>query len=700
MASESASTSTATGVGSTSAPTIREIITTNQNPQIWKYFNLCIMTDNSQKAQCKHCFHFLSVSSNTTLRNHITHPHCEAKKAQQNQNPEAGQTSMARDESVFSEYERYVNSDFVTHLHPKEFATFDVLGFWKEKETMYPVLSRMAMDIISVQASSVASESAFSTSGRVLSIRRTRLTPASLEMCMCLKDHLDAKERKQDKSPLEIPLDFEEDVLDDEVQRNEAIPLSDEEIALDASSEGTLSPGGPRRLKCISPTQNDSTFPEPSSTLPDASSTPPTECDFATLFQGGAGRIEDGYRLHIFQAGADGMVNNRNYLRGVGTMQKWTAMETARNSALFLTPTLNGHVQNFNTGSQHIFTPTNDLLRNITPLYHTSTSSNQSNGNGRQWNENATPSTTIPLAGSTRLPSVITAIPTNPSHNSSFKCNKRQPNHRQRVTQPGTKTPRRSRRTAIQDVPRKTFKENEGVPHTEFLTNSTVIRSDLEQGRSYGRLQTRVKHTERARSIDIQIAKLEAQLTESATDRTKATETISSLQEALKSLLTRDVGRKGKFVFNSKTRALCKLSCLLEAARQSLTCIRLCLRGQSCLHAPSNGCTSDACVIRTSYVNRQCISCDGDNALSPAGITLCLLKRLTAPYLMRRLAAPYLLRRLAAPCLLRRLAAPYLPRRLAAPYLLRRLASPYLLRRHYSLVIASGPEVAFGVVLS
>ncbi|GJX30177.1 zinc finger BED domain-containing protein RICESLEEPER 2 [Tanacetum coccineum] len=292
MASESASASATTGVGSTSAPIIREIISTNRNPQIWKDFNLCIMTDNSQKAQCKHCFHFLSVGSNTTLRNHIEHPHCEAKKAQKNQNSEAGQTSMARDGSVFMydpdylreqfaglviqralpfnhfdheaktkvipvpeyydnmdtliEYERYVNSDFVTHLHPKEFASFDVLGFWKEKETMFPVLSRMAMDIISVQASSVASESAFSTSGRVLSIRRTRLTPASLEMCMCLKDHLDAKERKQDKCPLETPLDFEEGVFDDEVQQNEAIPLSDEEIALDASSEGTMSPGGPR----------------------------------------------------------------------------------------------------------------------------------------------------------------------------------------------------------------------------------------------------------------------------------------------------------------------------------------------------------------------------------------------------------------------------------------------------------------------
>ncbi|GJV45942.1 zinc finger BED domain-containing protein RICESLEEPER 2-like protein [Tanacetum coccineum] len=149
------------------------------------------------------------------------------------------------DPSLSSEYERYVHSDFVTMLQTTEFETFDVLGFWKAKETMFPVLSRMAMDILSVQATSVASESAFSTSGRVLSIRRTRLTPASLEMCMCLKDHLDAQERKQDKSTLETPVDFEEEILDAEVQANEAIPLSDEEIALDAaSSEGSMSGPG------------------------------------------------------------------------------------------------------------------------------------------------------------------------------------------------------------------------------------------------------------------------------------------------------------------------------------------------------------------------------------------------------------------------------------------------------------------------
>ncbi|GJQ90014.1 hypothetical protein Tco_0001153 [Tanacetum coccineum] len=68
---------------------------------------------------------------------------------------------------------------------------------------------------------------------------------------------------------------------------------------------------------------------------------------------------------------------------------------------------------------------------------------------------------------------------------------------------------------------------------------------------------------------------------------------------------------------------------------------------------------------------------------------------MATPYLPRGLATPYLLRGPAAPYLMRGLATPYLMRRLAAPYLLRGLATPYLLRRHYSLVIASGPEVAF-----
>ncbi|GJZ27625.1 zinc finger BED domain-containing protein RICESLEEPER 2 [Tanacetum coccineum] len=138
-----------------------------------------------------------------------------------------------------SEMINITNGFFVSHLHPKDFATFDVLGFWKAKENQFPVLSRMAMDILSVQASSVASESAFSTSGRLLTIRRTRLTPESLEMCMCLKDHFRLSGRKQTILLFELPLDVEEGVFNVEVQQNEATQLTDQKIALDASSDGS-----------------------------------------------------------------------------------------------------------------------------------------------------------------------------------------------------------------------------------------------------------------------------------------------------------------------------------------------------------------------------------------------------------------------------------------------------------------------------
>ena len=77
------------------------------------------------------------------------------------------------------------------------FENFDILAWWKGNESQFPVLAAITRDLLTVQASTVASESAFSVSGRVLSIRRTRLTPAAVEMCICLKDHLDAAERIQ-----------------------------------------------------------------------------------------------------------------------------------------------------------------------------------------------------------------------------------------------------------------------------------------------------------------------------------------------------------------------------------------------------------------------------------------------------------------------------------------------------------------------
>ena len=56
----------------------------------------------------------------------------------------------------------------------------------------YPVLSKMARDVLAIPASTVPSESAFSTGGRVVSDYRSRLGCSTVEMQICLQDWLKA----------------------------------------------------------------------------------------------------------------------------------------------------------------------------------------------------------------------------------------------------------------------------------------------------------------------------------------------------------------------------------------------------------------------------------------------------------------------------------------------------------------------------
>jgi hypothetical protein len=53
-----------------------------------------------------------------------------------------------------------------------------------------PVLAHMAQDILAIPISTVASESVFSTSGRILDDFRTSLTPFMLEALVCTQDWL------------------------------------------------------------------------------------------------------------------------------------------------------------------------------------------------------------------------------------------------------------------------------------------------------------------------------------------------------------------------------------------------------------------------------------------------------------------------------------------------------------------------------
>ena len=63
--------------------------------------------------------------------------------------------------------------------------SFDVLLWWKLNAHRYPVISKMAKNFLTIPATSVSSESTFSTGGRVLDDYRSSLKPAIVEALVC-----------------------------------------------------------------------------------------------------------------------------------------------------------------------------------------------------------------------------------------------------------------------------------------------------------------------------------------------------------------------------------------------------------------------------------------------------------------------------------------------------------------------------------
>ena len=83
-----------------------------------------------------------------------------------------------------SELDCYLEDEMVD-VHTKG---FDILDWWKVVGTRYPTLRMIARDIFAIPITTIASESALSTSGRVLSEHRRRLTSQMLEALMCSQD--------------------------------------------------------------------------------------------------------------------------------------------------------------------------------------------------------------------------------------------------------------------------------------------------------------------------------------------------------------------------------------------------------------------------------------------------------------------------------------------------------------------------------
>ncbi|KAK3230365.1 hypothetical protein Dsin_002246 [Dipteronia sinensis] len=65
---------------------------------------------------------------------------------------------------------------------------FDLLLWWKNYGNRYLILSQFARDVLDISVSTVSSEHAFNTSGRIIEPRRTYLSPEMVEVLTCLRD--------------------------------------------------------------------------------------------------------------------------------------------------------------------------------------------------------------------------------------------------------------------------------------------------------------------------------------------------------------------------------------------------------------------------------------------------------------------------------------------------------------------------------
>jgi hypothetical protein len=83
-----------------------------------------------------------------------------------------------------NELDRYLQDE----LFPCDEEGFDILHWWKMHSPKYLILARIARDVLAIPASTVASESAFSTGSRIISDYRSNLSSKIVEALVCLQD--------------------------------------------------------------------------------------------------------------------------------------------------------------------------------------------------------------------------------------------------------------------------------------------------------------------------------------------------------------------------------------------------------------------------------------------------------------------------------------------------------------------------------
>ncbi|XP_060210588.1 zinc finger BED domain-containing protein RICESLEEPER 2-like [Lycium barbarum] len=83
-----------------------------------------------------------------------------------------------------SDLEKYLMDDL------EKIKDFNILTWWKSSSERYPIVSRIARDVLAIPTSTVALESAFSTGGRILDCYRNSLSTKTAEALVCCQQWL------------------------------------------------------------------------------------------------------------------------------------------------------------------------------------------------------------------------------------------------------------------------------------------------------------------------------------------------------------------------------------------------------------------------------------------------------------------------------------------------------------------------------
>ncbi|CAN1340024.1 Putative AC transposase [Linum perenne] len=95
------------------------------------------------------------------------------------------QRKKARTTAIVTELDNYLNEDVLPR-----YSEFDILMWWKLRGLKYPILQAIARAVLAIPVTFVASESAFSSGGRLLDPHRSKLHFATVEALMCTRSWL------------------------------------------------------------------------------------------------------------------------------------------------------------------------------------------------------------------------------------------------------------------------------------------------------------------------------------------------------------------------------------------------------------------------------------------------------------------------------------------------------------------------------